>query len=107
MTFSYGLLLLIDMQVLVDQQGLIYISSVQTLNAFWKTCQDLMNDWDKYQESGNPELSACLNDDDVDDVDDWLDCYYTSPRFSCNHFLHKNLNIYGNKKNNNVEVSVM
>ena len=38
-TFIYGPLHM-DMSVLADQQELIYISSMQTQDVVWKTCQE-------------------------------------------------------------------
>ena len=56
---------LMDMTVLVDQQELIYISSVRTQGLVWKTYQKRrMIGTDGERESGEFVLSVRLDDDD-------------------------------------------
>ena len=61
-----------DVQVLADQQELIYDSSVQTQNEVEKTWMDVRDEWwgrerERERESGKPVLAAPDDDDDDDD----------------------------------------
>ena len=53
-----------DVRVLAYHQKLIYISSVQTQDVVWKSCQEQwMIGMDRERESEKPVLPAQLNDD--------------------------------------------
>ena len=63
-------LLHMDTPVLASQQKLIFISSVQTLNADWRTCQKWwMIGIDGEKESRESVLPAQLDDDSLNAVD--------------------------------------
>ena len=55
-----------DMPVLTDQQELIYISSVQTQDIVWKTCQEQwMKEIDGEKEPRKSMFVAWTGDDDL------------------------------------------
>ena len=73
-------LLHMDTPVLADQQKLIFVISVQILDAVWRTCQDQkMIGMDGTRDAKKSMLSVQLNDDDA----------FCSASVSIRHFLRR------------------